>query len=82
LPSVSLGHSAIFFNFLKLILPSANARHSTIVFILENHIWLSAPHGTRQNIFFGPKFFLGPCDSISNSILKFGAILTFFDIFH
>ena len=25
----------------------------------------------------GPNFFLGPCDSISNSILKFGAILTF-----
>ena len=29
---------------------------------------------------FGPKFFWGPCDSISNSILKFGAILTFFII--
>jgi len=46
----------------------------------------SALYGTRQNIYiffiFGPNFFLGPCDSISNSILKFGAILTFFDIFH
>ena len=40
--------------------------------------------GTRQIFFLilGPNFFLGPCASISNSILKFGEILTFFDIFH
>ena len=33
-------------------------------------------------LFWAQIFFLWPCDSISNSILKFGAILTFFDIFH
>ena len=115
MPSVSLGHSAIFFNILKLILPSASARHSVIFFYFfktyfaecqrqtlgKKKLFLkinfaecalgrhsakptlpSAPHGTRQkkNI-LGPNFFLWPCDSISNSILKFWAILTFFIYF-
>ena len=61
---------------------------STHFFIFENQLCRVplgrvAPMALGKFFFdFGPKFFLGPCDSISNSILKFGAILTFFDIFH